>query len=105
MKKILLSITIAVMAMTNTAKAQCFYIQSILADACNGSPCPNTATEGQNEMTTFVVGAAPLNVANLTITWPSNSFLGIETNTTITTPLVNALNSSIISCGWLKQPV
>jgi gliding motility-associated-like protein len=102
MKKLLLVISIALMA--TTAKAQCFYIQSILADACNNAPCPNTATEGQNEMTTFVVGTTSLNVANLTINWPSNSFLGIETNTTITTPLVNALNSSIVSCGWLKQP-
>ena len=91
------------------AKAQCFYVQSILVDACNGPPCPGTATEGQNEMFSFVVGNTALNVSNLTITWPSpvatNPWRGIETNTTITTPLVNTLNSTIISCGWLKEPV
>ena len=87
------------------AKAQCFYVQSILVDACNGPPCPGTATEGQNEMFSFVVGNTALNVSNLTITWPNNPWLGIETNTAITTPLVNTLNSTIISCGWLKQPV
>ncbi|HKC68280.1 MAG TPA: hypothetical protein VKG26_08620, partial [Bacteroidia bacterium] len=85
-------------------KAQCFYVQSILVDACNGSPCPGTATEGENEMFSFVVGNTALNVSNLTITWPNNPWLGIETNTAITTPLVNTLNSTIVNCGYLKQP-
>lgn len=88
-----------------TIKAQCFEIESILVDACNGSPCPSSATEGENEMVRFQVGAAALNYNNLTVSWPSNPWKGIETSTAITTPIVNTLNSTIVNCGFLKQPV
>ena len=81
----------------------CFEIESILVDACNGSPCPLTATEGENEMVRFKVGNTNLNVNDLTITWPSNPYKGIETNTTITTPIINSINSTIIGCGYVKQ--
>src|SRR6185312_15499651 len=100
MKKLLLAITIALMA--TTAKAQCFYIQSILVDACNSSSCP----EGENEMASFIVGNTALNTANLSITWPptsGNAWLGVETNTAVTAPIVNALNSTIGACGYLKD--
>lgn len=87
------------------AKAQCFEIESILVDACNGSPCPSSATEGENEMVRFQVGPAALNYNNLAVTWPSNPWKGIETSTVITTPIVNTLNSTIVNCGYLKEPV
>lgn len=87
-----------------TINAQCFEIESILVDACNGSPCPGSATEGENEMVRFQVGPAALNYNNLTVAWPSNPWKGIETSTLITTPIVNTLNSTIVNCGYLKEP-
>lgn len=48
----------------------CFEITSILVDAC--APANH---EGENEMFRFWVGPNPLTVSNLTVTWPSNSFL------------------------------
>ena len=92
-------------------KSQCFEIESVLVDACNGSPCPSSAQEGENEMVRFKVGAVALNYSNLSVIWPSTAAGGsqtpwrtIETSTAVTTPIVNALNSSIVSCGYLKQP-
>jgi len=80
------------------SKAQCFDIQSILVDACNGTQ------EGQNEMVIFKVGSAALNTANLSVSWPNNSWLGICQNAG-TAADVAAVNSTIIGCGFLKQPV
>ncbi len=48
--------------------SSCFEITRILADAC-GTP------EYNNEMLFFTVGPNPLNTANLTVTWNSNTFL------------------------------
>ncbi len=95
-----------------TSKSQCFEIESILVDACTpGSlTCSNVAVatcncEGKNEMVRFKVGAVPLSVSSLTINWPNNSYLGISPVTATTTGIVNALNSTIVGCGWLKEPV
>ncbi len=76
--------------------ANCFEIESILADAC-GSP------EGENEMVRFKVGNAPLNVADIIIVWPSNPYLGICQNAT-TAQIVSDLNATISSCGYLLEP-
>lgn len=78
------------------ANAQCFEIESILVDAC-GSP------EGENEMVRFKVGSANLNSSNISVIWPSNSWLGIIQNATTATAVAN-LNSTIVSCGLLKEP-
>jgi gliding motility-associated-like protein len=93
-------------------KSQCFEIESVLADACNGTPCSSSATEGENEMVRFKVGAVSLNASNLTVIWPATAAGGnqtpwraIETSTVITAPIIAAINSSITSCGYLKQPV
>jgi len=77
--------------------AQCFEIESILVDAC-GSP------ESNNEMLIFKVGNAPLNVNNMTVSWPNNPFLGICQNA-ITANNVAYFNSTVQSCGYFLEPV
>lgn len=79
-------------------KSQCFEITSILVDGCDGG------NEGQNEMVGFKIGAAPLSVTTLTVDWPFNSYLGI-CQSTLTAAKIAAINSSIIACGYLKEPV
>lgn len=74
----------------------CFEIESILVDACGNN-------EGENEMVRFKVGPSNLNVTNLNVNWPNNSFLGICKNST-TASKVASLNSSIVGCGFLKEP-
>ncbi|MCW3127184.1 MAG: hypothetical protein JWO03_2842 [Bacteroidetes bacterium] len=71
----------------------CFEIGTILVDAC-GSP------EGENEMFRFQVGPNPINSANLSITWPNNSFLGFCTDSV----KLAALNATINGCGILLAP-
>lgn len=80
----------------NAQAQNCFEIRSILVDAC-GSP------EGENEMVRFDVGNAPLTIADLDITFPSNSFKGIcqDANTALK---VDTLNSGITGCGLLVEP-
>ena len=82
------------------AKAQnCFEITSILVDAC-GSP------EGENEMVRFIIGPNPLPLVLLNVTWPNanNNFLGITQNAQ-TASNVAAINSSIVNCGFVEEPV
>lgn len=76
----------------------CLEIESILVDAC-GTP------EGENEMVRFKIGPASINISNLSVNWPNNTFLGISPVNATTTNNVNALNSTITSCGYLVQPV
>lgn len=79
-------------------KPQCFEIQSILVDACAGSQ------EGQNEMVTFQVGNTALNTANLSVSWPNNSWLGLTQNAS-TASAIASINATILGCGFLKEPV
>lgn len=81
------------------AQMGCFKIKSILVDAC-GLP------EADNEMVRFQVGNNPLNVASLNITWStsSNAFLGICQNAA-TASVVSAINATITSCGYVREPV
>jgi len=84
--------------------SQCFQIESILVDACDSGSTPSD--EGYNEMVRFKVGSADINTSNLTVVWPSNSWLGLSSNAT-TKPKVDALNAQIIAaggCGRLIQP-
>jgi gliding motility-associated-like protein len=78
-------------------KSQCFQIQNILVDACDG---PN---EGKNEMVTFQVGNAPLLTTNLSVNWPANSWLGLKKDAS-TAANVATINSTIMGCGFLKEP-
>lgn len=99
LKKLILFIVLFC-GITRTGSAQttttCFEIESILADACG-------TNEGENEMVRFLVGPAPLNTANLTVTWPNNPFRGICQNAT-TAGKVAALNATIQGCGYLLEP-
>lgn len=82
---------------------KCLEIESILVDACTASgSCPGSS-EGQNEMVRFITGPDPLALADLSIDWPNNSFLGLVQNAT-TAALVAQLNASIASCGHLLEP-
>lgn len=75
---------------------KCVEMESILVDAC-GTP------EGENEMIRFRIGPSDLNVNDLVVDWPNNSWQGICQNAT-TTNAVSALNSTIQGCGWLVEP-
>ncbi|MEY3983874.1 MAG: hypothetical protein RL160_1433, partial [Bacteroidota bacterium] len=79
--------------------AKCFEINKILVDGCGLGNL-----EGENEMVLFQVGNKNLNTSNIQISWPNNSFKGIVKNTT-TANVVKALNSKIIGCGMLLEPV
>lgn len=80
---------------------QCLEIESILVDACN-SGCQG-ATEGENEMVRFITGPDPIAIADLSVTWPNNGFQGLVQNAT-TASLVDQLNATIESCGYLLEP-
>lgn len=74
-------------------KAQCFSIESILADAC-GDP------EGENEMVVLRTNTI-IDIDNLVFDWPNNSFLGWCANPNKTA----LLNQGIVSsCGLLLEP-
>lgn len=74
----------------------CFEIESILVDAC-GDP------EGENEMVRFRVGPNPLNISNMFVDWPNNTWLGACQNA-ITAAKVVELNSTITACGLILEP-
>lgn len=96
MKKRLYFLVLLFFAANNLSAQNCFYITNILADAC-GSP------EGENEMVRFKVGAAPLVINTMNVTWPNGNFLGICQNA-ITAQKVTDLNATIQSCGYLIEP-
>jgi len=101
-KKALLIVILLLLCFSNSqsfAQIGCFKIRSILVDAC-GLP------EADNEMVRFEVGNTPLNVTSLNVTWSttSNPFLGICQNAT-TASVVNAINATITSCGYVREPV
>ncbi|MCE3280375.1 MAG: hypothetical protein K0S44_2566 [Bacteroidetes bacterium] len=87
-----------VIAATSLSAQNCIVIESILADAC-GTP------EGENEMVRFKTGTSPVNISSINVNWPNNTFLGISPVSPTTNAIVNSLNSTIISCGYLVQPV
>ena len=90
---------------------KCLEIESILVDACvPGTGCttstsPSCSCEGKNEMVRFKIGPTNINVPDLSIDWPNNSFLGISAPNATTASLVSALNSTILSCGYLIEPI
>lgn len=55
-------------------------------------------------MVRFKIGPSPINVSDLSITWPNNSFLGISPANATTATLVSALNSTVLSCGYMLEP-
>ena len=90
---------LGLLILSGKMQAQCFTIESILADAC--VPGNN---EGQNEMVLFTVGSSDLNTSNLTVNFPSGTWSGVCQNGS-TALIVSQLNSSIInSYGQLLEP-
>jgi gliding motility-associated-like protein len=89
-----------------SAGAQCVRITSIFVNSCTiGTGTGFCDSEGYNEMFTFEVGASDLNVSDIVVTWPNNSFQGWCTNA-LTALKTDSLNNTIISsCGYLKEPV
>ena len=57
--------------------SQCFQIESILVDACEGAP----NTEGLNEMVRLKVGNTAINTSNMSVNFPSNTWGGLIQNT------------------------
>jgi hypothetical protein len=90
--------TVVACSYLNTQAQNGFEINSILVDAC-GSP------EGENEMVRFTVGNNPLNVADLSVSWPNtnNTFKGVCQDAT-TLAKVDSLNQGIAGCGMLLEP-
>jgi len=97
-QKRLLTILVLLTSLTGYSQTtECFEIQSVLVDAC-GSP------EGPNEMVRFLIGPNDLNTADLSVTWPFNSYLGICQNV-MTSNKVAYMNSTILSCGYFLEPI
>ncbi len=80
-----------------TLNAQpCIRVESMLVDAC-GNP------EGENEMVRFRTGNTPLNTSDLTVTWPTNGWLGVCQNAQ-TAASVAQINAGITQCGFVLEP-
>ncbi len=81
----------------------CFEIQSILVAACGTNA---GGLEGENEMVRFITGPNALNTSNLNVNWPNggNLWLGVIQNAT-TAAKVATINSTIIHCGYVREPV
>ncbi|MCB9226948.1 MAG: gliding motility-associated C-terminal domain-containing protein [Chitinophagales bacterium] len=75
------------------AFAQCFSIETILADAC-GDP------EGANEMVTLKT-YTDISINQLDFDWPNNSFLSWCADANLTAQLNNTIQNS---CGFLLEP-
>jgi gliding motility-associated-like protein len=109
MKKFIVA-ALSLVFVQGVSLAQCLQIESILVDACvPGGGCtnaqsPNCNCEGKNEMVLFKVGGSALTVANLSVVWPNNSFKGWNQNAS-TAANVATLNATILSCGYLKEPL
>lgn len=98
-KLFFLLVTLCLLSTVRLSAQNCIEINSILVDAC-GFP------EGENEMVRFTVGATPLPINLLTVTWPTTTlnFLGICQNAN-TAQKVADLNANIQSCGYILEPV
>jgi gliding motility-associated-like protein len=89
--------------------AQCVKIENILVDACvPGGGCTNASSptcscEGKNEMVRIKTGELPLNISEMQVTWPNNTWRGVCMNSS-TASHVSSLNNDIKSCGFLKEP-
>jgi len=75
-------------------------IESILVDACEEP----SEWEGENEMFRFTVSGDDLDISNISVTWPNNSWLGLCQNAT-TASIVSAINSTITGGGQLVEPI
>lgn len=101
--KITLSLLFIILIKSSLLSAQtptsCFVIEDILVDACL-----TPSNEGENEMLRLRIGPNDLNTADLTASWPNNSYNGICQDAQ-TASVVNQINNTITGCGFLKEPV
>jgi gliding motility-associated-like protein len=100
--KYIITLFILTFSIPNFAQvSSCFEIESILVDACAPS-----GQEGLNEMVRFQVGPAALNTTELNVIWAttSNDWTG-TCQSQATSDIVSQLNSTIVSCGVLIEPV
>ena len=88
-----------------------FKVASILVDACvPGGGCSSASSdkcgcEGKNEMIKLFIGQNPINVDDIEINFPNNSFRGFCINST-TASNTEELNKTIKStCGKLIEPI
>jgi gliding motility-associated-like protein len=85
--------------------SQCVQINSIFVNSCTvGTGTGFCDSEGYNEMFTFTVGSSDLNVSDIAVVWPNNTFQGWCSNA-LTALKTDSLNNTIISsCGFLLEP-
>jgi gliding motility-associated-like protein len=80
----------------------CVDILSILVDAC----APSNLTEKENEMLRFQVGPNALSIGSMSMTFGYNQpFSGIRYPDGFTASKIAFLNSTILGCGFLREPV
>jgi gliding motility-associated-like protein len=80
----------------------CVDITSILVDAC----APSDLTEKENEMLRFQVGPNALSIGSMSMTFGYNQpFSGIRYPDGFTASKIAFLNSTILGCGFLREPV
>lgn len=96
MKRSLLSGLMMLAGLISLHAQPCVRIESLLVDAC-GTP------EGENEMLRFRTGNQALNVADLTVNWSGNAWLGI-CQSPQTAAVVNQINAGITQCGHVLEP-
>lgn len=108
--KCILALALALIGHVALAQPPCVTIETIFVDACTlGGSCPSSGTptcscEGKNEMMRFRLGDSDQLLANLTVNWPNNSFLGFCQND-LTAQNTAELNETIEGCGWLVEPL
>lgn len=114
MKKITFWGSLFLLFASVTLKAQCLQIEGILADACNLS---GQFSEPYNEMVRFKTGSTALPINQLSISgkgntgafnpnkWPNSNQLwhGLVQNAN-TASKVSTINSTILACGFVKEP-
>ncbi|WP_124637313.1 hypothetical protein [Taibaiella sp. KBW10] len=102
-RKITYILFVFILALLGVKQAQaqnCPRVLSIFADACSPT------NEGYNELFTFQVGTTAINVNNIDIDWPANTFTSFIQNTA-TASKITTFNNAIIAangCGRLLQP-
>lgn len=104
-------------SLTTTGIASGLQIRGLLVDACNGSGV-SLASEPYNEMVNFRTGTNSLPISSISIAgkgntggfnankWPNavQFWHGLVENAN-TASRVATLNSSIVGCGFIKEPV
>lgn len=79
--------------------SNCLEVESILVDACSPD-----MKEGQNEMVRILAGPANLYLDSLIPVWPNHTFGGWIMNA-VTAQKTQELNNSIVSCGYILEPL